>query len=63
MNQTIILENENKMNEVKPFNNNEDMEQVNETAVANQQAVEEARKKLAEKKQILANNAGCRSHH
>ena len=42
-------------NEVKPFNNNEDMEQVD--AAMKQQAVEEARKKLAEKKQFLVDNA------
>ena len=62
MNQTIILENENKMNEVKPFNNNEDMEQVNEAAVVKQQEVEEARKKLAEKKQFLADNADAEAN-
>ena len=60
MNQTIILENENKMNEVKPFNNNEDMEQVD--AAMKQQAVEEARRKLAEKKQFLADNTDAEAN-
>ena len=41
--------------EVKPFNNNEDMKQVD--VAMKQQAVEEASKNLAEKKQFLADNA------
>lgn len=49
-------------NEVKHFNNNEDMEQLKEAAVAKQQAVEEARKNLAEKKQFLANNADAEAN-
>lgn len=60
MNQTIFLENENKMNEVKPFNNNEDMEQVD--AAMKQQVVEEARKNLAEKKQFLADNSDAEAN-
>lgn len=50
------------VNEVKPFNNNENMKQINETAAMKQQAVEEARKKLAEKKQFLANNADAETN-
>lgn len=48
-------------NEVKPFNNKE-MEQVNKTAVAKLQAVEEARKKLTEKKQFFADNADAEAN-
>ncbi len=47
-------------NEVKPFNNNEDMEQVD--AAMKQQAVEEARKKLAEKKQFLVDNTDAEAN-
>lgn len=50
------------VNEVKPFNNNENMKQINETAAMKQQAVEEARKNLAEKKQFLANNADAETN-
>ena len=46
--------------EVKPFNNNEDMKQVD--VAMKQQAVEEASKNLAEKKQFLADNADAEAN-
>lgn len=46
--------------EVKPFNNNEDMKQVD--VAMKQQAVEEACKNLAEKKQFLADNADAEAN-
>lgn len=62
MKQNTILENENKRNEVEQFNNKEEMKQVNETAAMKLQVVEEARKKLAEKKQFLADNADAETN-
>lgn len=63
MAQNAIIEKVNNQvahaNEVKPFNNKEDMEIVKEAAATKQQAVEDARKKLAEKKQFLSNNANA----
>ena len=44
------------VNEVNPFNNNEDMKQVNETAAMKLQAVEEARKSLMEKRLFFVDN-------
>ena len=59
MKQYIATENANNqianVNDVKPFNN-EKMKKANEAAAAKLQAVEEARKKLAEKKEFLAYN-------
>lgn len=46
--------------EVNPFNNNEDMKQVD--VAMKQQAVEEASKNLAEKKQFLADNADAEAN-
>ena len=64
MAQNVAIENVNNQvvnaNEVKPFNINEDMEQVD--TVMKQQAIEEARRKLAEKKQILADNADAEAN-
>ena len=49
-------------NEVKPFNYEENMKQMNEKAIAKQQTVEEARKKLAEKRQFLADNSDAEAN-
>lgn len=65
MEQNIAIDNVNNQvanaNEIKPFNNKE-MEQVNEPAAVKQQAVEEARKNLAEKKQFLADNSDAEAN-
>ena len=64
MTQNVVIENVNNQvvnaSEVKPFNNNEDMKQVD--VAMKQQAVEEARRKLAEKKQFLADNADAETN-
>lgn len=64
MAQNVAIENVNNQivnaNEVKPFNINEDMEQVD--IVMKQQTIEEARRKLAEKKQFLADNADAEAN-
>ena len=64
MTQNVVIENVNNQvvnaSEVKPFNNNEDMKQVD--VAMKQQAVEEARRKLAEKKQFLADNADAEAN-
>ena len=64
MTQNVVIENVNNQvvnaSEVKPFNNNEDMEQVD--VAMKQQAVEDARRKLAEKKQFLADNADAETN-
>lgn len=49
-------------NEIKPFNNEEDMKKVNEVVAMKLQAVEEARKNLTEKKQFLTDNADAEAN-
>lgn len=49
-------------NEVKLFNNKEDMKEVNEVVAMKLQAVEEARKNLTEKKQFLTDNADAEAN-
>lgn len=49
-------------NEVKPFNNKENMTKVNEVVAMKLQAVEEARKSLTEKKQFLTDNTDAEAN-
>lgn len=50
-------------NEIKPFNNEEDMKKVNEVVAMKLQAVEEARKNLTEKETISYRQCRCGSQY